>query len=184
MAAIRSLLNPMVSEKNHDSTEELRDDQSTHDSQASAFSDAGGEFQHKPSRKKQKICKDAAVFKPGSMRGECRYPPYEDDDDDDLLAAKHQMFEVYPIGNIASYPRHIPYNSEKKLYLEKTGRESFEGMEIKRMERVAVQLTLTSLPISVQDPGGFRHLHDAVGLQHWLGSNNAFVQVRKLFEGA
>ncbi|EXJ88012.1 hypothetical protein A1O1_04939 [Capronia coronata CBS 617.96] len=124
MAAIRSLLNPMTDDKIQDSNEESKDDQSTHDRPASAFSDAAGDFQHKPNRKKQKICKDAAVFKAGTIRGECRYPPYEDQDE--VLAAKHQMFEVYPVGNIASYPRHIPYNSEKKLYLEKTGRESFE----------------------------------------------------------
>ncbi|EXJ86809.1 hypothetical protein A1O3_03763 [Capronia epimyces CBS 606.96] len=124
MAAIRSLLNPMVDDKNQDSNDESRDDPSTHDSQTSAYSDAGADFHQKPNRKKQKICKDAAVFKPGTIRGECRYPPYEDQDE--VLAAKHRMYEVYPVGNIASYPRHIPYNSEKKLYLEKTGRESFE----------------------------------------------------------
>ncbi|KAL2408621.1 hypothetical protein ABEF93_005628 [Exophiala dermatitidis] len=124
MAAIRSLLNPLVDHDHRDSNEESKDELSTHDSQMSAFSDASGDPQHKPIRKKQKICKDAAVFKPGNIRGECRYPPYEDDDP--VLAAKHQMFEVYPVGNIASYPRHIPYNSEKKLYLERTGRESFE----------------------------------------------------------
>lgn len=32
--------------------------------------------------------------------------------------------------HIVEYPRHIPYNSEKKSFLEKTGRESFEGMPI------------------------------------------------------
>ncbi|KAN0087393.1 Transcription regulator HTH, APSES-type DNA-binding domain containing protein [Elaphomyces granulatus] len=30
------------------------------------------------------------------------------------------------MGQISHYPRHIPYNSEKKSFLEKTGRESFE----------------------------------------------------------
>jgi hypothetical protein len=76
-------------------------------------------------RKKQKICKDAAIFKPGQIRGECRYPP--DEYQDELLEAKHQMYEVYPIGDIATFPRHIPYNSEKKLFWERTGRQSFEG---------------------------------------------------------
>ncbi|KAM5438470.1 hypothetical protein MferCBS31731_005047 [Microsporum ferrugineum] len=36
------------------------------------------------------------------------------------------MFEIHPMGHITEFPRHIPYNSEKKSFLEKTGRESFE----------------------------------------------------------
>lgn len=129
MAAIRSLLNPLQDEHNYDS---IKDDASTHDSQASAVSDVGENAVDRRTRKKQKICKDAAVFKPGATRGECRYPPY--DDQDDLFAAKHQMYEVYPpVGEIAAYPRHIPYNSEKKLFLEKTGRESFEGIASKAL---------------------------------------------------
>jgi hypothetical protein len=80
-----------------------------------------------PSRKKQKLSKDAAVFTRGSIRGECRYPPCEYQDE--VLAAHHQQFEIHPIGRIGEYPRHIPYNSEKKSYLERTGRESFEGMD-------------------------------------------------------
>jgi hypothetical protein len=79
-----------------------------------------------PSRKKQKLSKDAAVFTRGMMRGECRYPPSEYRDE--ILAAHHQQYQVHPIGHIAEYPRHIPYNSEKKSFLDKTGRESFEGM--------------------------------------------------------
>lgn len=31
------------------------------------------------------------------------------------------------MGKIGEYCRHIPYNSEKKGFLERTGRESFEG---------------------------------------------------------
>lgn len=79
-----------------------------------------------PSRKKQKLSKDAAVFTRGRIRGECRYPPCEYRDED--LAAHHQQYEIHPMGHIAEYPRHIPYNSEKKSFLDKTGRESFEGM--------------------------------------------------------
>jgi hypothetical protein len=80
-----------------------------------------------PSRqKKQKICKDGPVFTKGSRtRGEIRYPPCEYQDEE--LAAAHRELQVYPMGSIMHYPRHIPYNSEKKSFLEKTGRESFEG---------------------------------------------------------
>lgn len=110
----------------YDSNEDSKDDLSTCDSQVSTVSDIPDNIgADKRSRKKQKMCKDAPVFKPGTIRGECRYPAHEDQDDS--LLAKHELFEVYPLGTIASYPRHIPYNSEKKLYLDKTGRESFEG---------------------------------------------------------
>lgn len=77
-------------------------------------------------RKKAKLTKDAPVFQPGSVRGECRFPP--DEFQDEELAAYHQQFEVTPFGSIADYPRHIPYNSEKKTFLEKTNREFLEGM--------------------------------------------------------
>lgn len=77
-------------------------------------------------RKKAKLTKDAAVFQHGPIRGECRFPP--DEFQDEMLAAYHQQFEVSPFGEIADYPRHIPYNSEKKGFQEKTGRECLEGM--------------------------------------------------------
>ena len=75
--------------------------------------------------KKQKMSKDAAIFSKGKIYGEIRYPPCEVQDE--KIAAEHQRFQLYPIGHIAEYRRHIPYNSEKKSFLEKTGRESFEG---------------------------------------------------------
>lgn len=76
-------------------------------------------------RKKAKITKDAAVFVEGQVRGECRFPP--DEYQDEELAAYHQQFEVTPFGQIADYPRHIPYSSDKKDFYEKTGREGFDG---------------------------------------------------------
>ena len=124
MAAIRTLLNPTQDGESYGSDNDSnKGDLSAVDSQASPTT-AMAEID-KRNRKKQKMCKDAAVFKPGTIRGECRYPP--DESQDELLESKHQMYEVYPIGDIATYPRHIPYNSEKKLFWEKTGRESFQG---------------------------------------------------------
>jgi hypothetical protein len=129
MAAIHSLLNPAQEGESYDSNNgSSKEELSTVESQTSPTSELTEHALDKRNRKKQKICKDAAVFKPSNVRGECRYPP--DEFQDELLEAKHQMYEVYPIGDIATYPRHIPYNSEKKLFWEKTGRESFEGMEI------------------------------------------------------
>jgi len=79
-----------------------------------------------PPRKKQKLSKDAAIFTKGKTRGEVRYPPCEYQDANH--GAAHATFKIYPVGHIADYPRHIPYNSEKKAFLDKTGRESFEGV--------------------------------------------------------
>ena len=76
-------------------------------------------------KKKQKLSKDAAIFSKGKAKGEVRYKPCEFQDEE--LAVEHRRFQIYPMGRISQYCRHIPYNSEKKSFLEKTGRESFEG---------------------------------------------------------
>ncbi|KAF4307356.1 putative apses transcription factor xbp1 protein [Botryosphaeria dothidea] len=75
--------------------------------------------------KRQKISKVAAVFVKGKAKGDVRYPPYENVDDPEL-AAEHRKYQIYPVDHIRDYPRHIPYNSEKKSFLAKTGREAFE----------------------------------------------------------
>ena len=97
-------------------------------------------------RKKQKLSKDAAVFNRGSVRGECRYPPCELRDEE--LTNHHRQFGLHPMGEISIYPRHIPYNSGKKTFLEQTGREGFDGMQstiyCKR------SLTRFSLPVQFQ----------------------------------
>ncbi|KAK2630614.1 hypothetical protein QTJ16_001434 [Diplocarpon rosae] len=74
--------------------------------------------------RKTKMNKDGAVFAKGKIKGEVRFPPFERLDEDVLREV--QKFQIYPLGNIQEYSRHIPYNSEKKSFLEKTGRESFE----------------------------------------------------------
>lgn len=112
MATISSLLNPMSEKRLHMPQTPTR---------------SNTEMQPPISpRKKAKLTKDAAVFQHGPIRGECRFPP--DEYQDELLATYHQQFEVNPFGEIADYPRHIPYNSEKKGFQEKTGRECLEGM--------------------------------------------------------
>lgn len=91
-------------------------------------------------RRPSRIPKDAPVFNPGEARGELRYPPCEERDE--FLASQHTLFDIHPpVGHIADYPRHIPYSSEKKAFLEKTGRESFEG-EFYFFSFVAVMLCL------------------------------------------
>ncbi|KAG9247818.1 transcription regulator HTH, apses-type DNA-binding domain-containing protein [Calycina marina] len=70
------------------------------------------------------MIKDGAVFAKGKVKGEVNYPPFEQFDEETMCEI--QKFKVYPLGDIQNYCRHIPYNSEKKSFLDKTGRESFE----------------------------------------------------------
>lgn len=72
------------------------------------------------------MAKDVAVFSKGKIKGEINYPPHEQLEE--ATRREVQKFKVYPLGSIGEYCRHIPYNSEKKGFLEKTGRESFEGL--------------------------------------------------------
>ena len=116
MISIASLLNPLPP-----SLERRRD--------RSIPSSIGDTPEYSPQpglpKKKQKLAKDAAIFAKGKTKGEVRYKPCEFQDE--ALAVEHRRFQIYPMGRISQYCRHIPYNSEKKSFLEKTGRESFEG---------------------------------------------------------
>ncbi|KAI2730135.1 hypothetical protein CBS147332_1987 [Penicillium roqueforti] len=76
-----------------------------------------------PVQEKRKMAKDAPIFRRGKIQGECRYPPCEERDAD--LEKAHRELSLRPMGNIADYPRHIPYASDKKTFQEKTGRDSF-----------------------------------------------------------
>lgn len=82
--------------------------------------------QPQPRTRKSRVPKDAPVFVRGSIRGELRYPPCEERDE--KLSEEHRRFQLYPMGEIAEYPRHIPYSSDKKSFMHRTGRDYFEGM--------------------------------------------------------
>ncbi|KAF1363385.1 DNA-binding domain of Mlu1-box binding protein MBP1 [Lizonia empirigonia] len=77
--------------------------------------------------KRQKIPKDAPIFSEGNKTvGKINYPPHETGDDR-VLEALHREFHVFPLGQIQKKGvRHIPYNSDKKDFLDKTGRDAFE----------------------------------------------------------
>lgn len=75
------------------------------------------------------MAKDGAVFIKGKPKGQVNFRPFENLDKESTDAAA--TFHITPIGKIEEYPRHIPYNSDKKDFLKKTGRESFEGETIK-----------------------------------------------------
>ncbi|GIC87619.1 putative APSES transcription factor Xbp1 [Aspergillus udagawae] len=112
MASIASLLNPLPcpSQKSLPTP--------------TLTSSAASMASNTPRPKRPKVAKDAAIFTKAKSRGEVRYPPCEERDDE--LARKHREFRIHPMGDIAEYARHIPYNSEKKSFQERTGRESFE----------------------------------------------------------
>lgn len=133
MATIHSLLNPMP-ETEIRTLQLPSPSPSTHNAELSSPAYP---------RKKQKLCKDAAVFVKGSIHGDCRYPAYEDEDE--TLAVHHQQHEIHPLGRIMEYPRHVPYNSEKKSFLEKTQRDGFEG--IQRYSALGFVLTAFSVPL-------------------------------------
>jgi len=100
-----------------------------------------------PPTKKQKMSKDAAIFAKGKTKGEIRYQPCEIQTDG--IAAQHERFRVFPMGHIADYCRHIPYNSDKKSFLEKTGRESFEGISPHARWKRSQKRTALTTPLSL-----------------------------------
>ncbi|KAK8128291.1 hypothetical protein PG984_009399 [Apiospora sp. TS-2023a] len=69
-------------------------------------------FFDRPIMPKQKIAKDAAVFTKGKPKGTVNFQPYERLDEPSLREAR--KFQVFPLGKIQDYCRHIPYNSGKK----------------------------------------------------------------------
>ena len=75
--------------------------------------------------KKQKMSKAAATSVKAEPKGDINYPPYEEQDE--IIAAAYERFDVKPVGQICEYPKRIPYNSEKKTFQQRTGRDGFEG---------------------------------------------------------
>jgi len=80
-------------------------------------------------QKKYKDAKDAPKFERGDPRGNVLYPPYEADTQDTEIMRQYKKFGIFPCGDISLYPRHIPYTSEKKSFLARTGKSGFEGQQ-------------------------------------------------------
>lgn len=66
------------------------------------------------------------ITKPARPRGLITYRPFEDLNE--AAMSEVARFQVTPFGRIRESCAHIPYNSGKKDFFDKTGRESFEGM--------------------------------------------------------
>jgi hypothetical protein len=77
-------------------------------------------------RSKAKQTKDAPKFERGETIGHVRFAPHQTSDLELMRYLKD--FKLFPCSGISAYPRHIPYSSDKKDFLTKTGRDSFEGM--------------------------------------------------------
>jgi hypothetical protein len=118
-----------------------------------------------PPPKRQKLTKDAPIFNRSKPKGEVRYPPHEAGDDEEL-ASEQKRFQVYPMGHIGEFARHIPYNSEKKSFLAKTGREAFEGKypPAVDMTRLILIQILCSLPVHIQSSWRREGIYRHVGL--------------------
>ena len=74
---------------------------------------------------KQKMAKDPSGLTKSRPKGVVNYFPFENLDEAALREI--QKFQVRPFGRIQESCNHIPYNSGKKDFSEKTGRESLEG---------------------------------------------------------
>jgi hypothetical protein len=100
--------------------------------------------------KKPKMSKDVITPAKGKIKGEVRYPPHEKHCED--VKKKLREFQVHPMTGIANFCKHIPYNSEKKSFLEKTGREGFEGSATSSsvLEGKRTDLSIDSLPVYLQ----------------------------------
>jgi hypothetical protein len=117
MMKINSLLNPISN-----------DHCGYHSPQSQALASAPYSATPNAIPKRQKIPKDAPIFSDGNeIVGFVNYPPHETEGSHSL-AVEHNRFQVYPRGEIYRKGiRHIPYNSDKKDFLDKTGRDAFES---------------------------------------------------------
>jgi hypothetical protein len=124
---IRSLLNPyeLDSHYGYRSTE-------SHHSYRSSASPTPAILPRSVARdthtsKRTKIPKDAPIFTGAKVNGPVNFPPYEFVRDEELRK-QHCKFQVHPLGDIQrNGARRIPYNSDKKDFMTKTGRDAFEG---------------------------------------------------------
>lgn len=99
--------------------------------QANLFTSAKGQL-HSPQRLELSSMRvaGAATRESESLpkskpKGDINYPPFENIDEESKRKVVH--FQVHPFGNITSSFSHIPYNSGKKDFSQKTGRERLEG---------------------------------------------------------
>lgn len=82
------------------------------------------------SSKQSKMTKDNSGFVKSRVKGTVNYAPFENLDKlDEASLREIRKYQIYPFRSIHESCRHIPYNSGKKNFFDKTGRESFEGQQ-------------------------------------------------------
>jgi len=74
-----------------------------------------------------KEAKDGPKFEKGDPKGDVLYAPYETEPQETELIKQHTKFCIYPRKDIGTFPRQIPYSSDKKAFMAKTGKSGFEG---------------------------------------------------------
>jgi hypothetical protein len=159
MASIASLLNPVGPEEPAGTGPPSRvslSPASTHGSLPPSHST-------QPYFKKAKMAKDGAVFIKGKIKGELNFPAF--DCLGEGVLEELREFQIFPLGTIQEYARHIPYNSERKNFLEKTGRESFEGTsKFTRFPNIPLLTSGCSPSVYLQAPGRREGIPGDVGL--------------------
>ncbi|POS85095.1 hypothetical protein EPUL_002058 [Erysiphe pulchra] len=116
MFSVASLLNPVKSEQNEMSSLPSKSSSRVRKSSPTKLSTTA---------KKQVPKKYEMIIPKPTFYGDIRYPPFEELDEQ--IMQDIRRFQVNSLGMIKDQSRHIPYNSGKNNFLEKTGRESFEG---------------------------------------------------------
>lgn len=80
-----------------------------------------------PSNELPRMTENAKRPAKGRVKGVVNFPPFEALEEASL--AQVRRFKVDPFGSIQDTCRRIPYNSGKKDFFSKTGREVFESKD-------------------------------------------------------
>lgn len=185
---IESLLNPVAHRQDLVQEEEPSEWASTVTRVVDGFRNTTSQVQSPrstptpPKPESQRLAKDAPIFRKGQPKGDVQFPPHEAEDNEDL-AAQHKKFQVFPIGAIASYVHRIPYSSDKKTFMEKTGRDAFEGMPTLSCHSCTTPDISFSLPIHLQASWRGQRVHRHVGLQYRAGEDHSFLQMLQILQG-
>jgi hypothetical protein len=89
------------------------------------FSESSSNPSRRPMVETDRLRKDLIPLPKSKVKGAVKFFPFEDLDAAALREIRR--FRVAPFGSIRNNCRHIPYNSGKKDFFEKTARDSFEG---------------------------------------------------------
>lgn len=138
---------------------------------------------------KFKMPKDSVSISKSKPRGTINFYPFEHVDEAALREI--MRFHVHPFGQIQSSCAHIPYNSGKKDFYEKTGRESFEGTLQTGNERglcggtmrTLLLMAFLSIQIRIQSARERHRVHRHVGLQCWPRPHDSLLQVLQIRQG-